>query len=96
MEFMKWDDHIDPDTFDIFIKQRIYLDYADEFLDPEQIDHIDEAKIAEPAAGLDHLRWFPDPRARPYPRHLSGRKTRYPFRSVETKRRSCGDRCRSK
>jgi len=45
MGFMKQDKHIDPDIFDIFIKQRIYLDYADEFLDPEQIDSIDEANI---------------------------------------------------
>ena len=42
---MKQDDHIDPDIFEIFIKQRIYLDYADEFLDPEQIDKIEEANI---------------------------------------------------
>jgi len=45
MGFMKQDDHIDPDIFEIFIKQRIYLDYADEFLDPEQIDKIEEDKI---------------------------------------------------
>ncbi|MDC1288218.1 phosphohydrolase, partial [Gammaproteobacteria bacterium] len=45
MGFMKQDDHIDPDIFEIFIKRRIYLDYADEFLDPEQIDEIDETKI---------------------------------------------------
>jgi HD-GYP domain-containing protein (c-di-GMP phosphodiesterase class II) len=45
MGFMKQDKHIDPDIFDIFIKQRIYLDYADEFLDPEQIDSIEEANI---------------------------------------------------
>ncbi len=45
MGLMKQDDHIDPDIFEIFIKQRIYLDYADEFLDPEQIDIIEEAKI---------------------------------------------------
>jgi HD-GYP domain-containing protein (c-di-GMP phosphodiesterase class II) len=45
MGSMKQDKHIDPDIFDIFIKQRIYLDYADEFLDPEQIDSIEEANI---------------------------------------------------
>jgi response regulator RpfG family c-di-GMP phosphodiesterase len=45
MGFMKQDDHIDPDIFDIFIKQRVYQDYADEFLDPEQIDQIDEQHI---------------------------------------------------
>ncbi len=51
MGFMKQDGHIDPDIFDIFIKQRVYLDYADEFLDPEQIDHIDESKIPGLASG---------------------------------------------
>ena len=45
MGFMKQDYHIDPDIFEIFIKQRVYLDYADEFLDPEQIDNIEEANI---------------------------------------------------
>jgi len=51
MGFMKQDAHIDPDIFDIFIKQRVYMDYADEFLDPEQIDSIDESKIPGIAAG---------------------------------------------
>jgi HD-GYP domain-containing protein (c-di-GMP phosphodiesterase class II) len=45
MGSMKQDSHIDPDIFDIFIRQRVYLDYAVEFLDPEQIDEIDEAVI---------------------------------------------------
>ena len=35
MGIMKQDKHIDPDIFEIFIKQRVYLDYAEEFLDPE-------------------------------------------------------------
>jgi response regulator RpfG family c-di-GMP phosphodiesterase len=42
---MKTDQHIDPDIFDIFIRERVYLDYAHEFLDPEQIDEIDETAI---------------------------------------------------
>jgi hypothetical protein len=42
---MKQDDHIDPDIFDIFIKQQVHQDYADEFLDPEQIDQLDERHI---------------------------------------------------
>lgn len=42
---MKKDQHIDPDIFDIFIRERIYLDYAEKFLDPEQIDEIDESAI---------------------------------------------------
>jgi hypothetical protein len=42
---MKQGQHIDPDIFDIFVKNRVYLDYAEEFLDPEQIDEIDESSI---------------------------------------------------
>ena len=42
---MKIEDHIDPDIFDVFIKNQVYLDYAQEFLEPEQIDEIDETKI---------------------------------------------------
>ena len=45
MGLMKKDNHIDPDIFEIFIRERIYLDYAEEFLDPEQIDEIDETLI---------------------------------------------------
>lgn len=30
--------HIDPDLFEVFVQQRVYLDYAKMFLDPEQID----------------------------------------------------------
>ena len=52
MGSMKQDEHIDPDIFEIFIKQRIYLDYADEFLDPEQIDNIEEASIPGYSARL--------------------------------------------
>ena len=37
--------HIDPDLFDIFVKERVYLKYAREFLDPEQIDEVDTSKI---------------------------------------------------
>ncbi len=45
MGLMKQEDHIDPDIFEIFIKERVYMDYAEEFLDPEQIDDIDEDLI---------------------------------------------------
>lgn len=30
--------HIDPDLFDVFVKQKVYLKYAEAFLDPAQID----------------------------------------------------------
>ena len=38
--FMKDDAHIDVDLFDIFVKEKIYLKYADGFLEPEQIDEV--------------------------------------------------------
>ncbi|MBC8346484.1 MAG: GAF domain-containing protein [Candidatus Marinimicrobia bacterium] len=38
--FMKNDAHIDVDLFDIFVKEKIYLKYAEEYLDPEQIDDV--------------------------------------------------------
>lgn len=33
--------HIDPDLFQIFIQQKIYLRYAEKYLRPEQIDDVD-------------------------------------------------------
>jgi len=37
--------HIDPDLFDVFVREKVYLDYARQFLEPEQIDKVDESKI---------------------------------------------------
>jgi HD-GYP domain-containing protein (c-di-GMP phosphodiesterase class II) len=37
--------HIDPDLFDVFIREKVYLDYAKQFLAPEQIDDVDLSKI---------------------------------------------------
>jgi HD-GYP domain-containing protein (c-di-GMP phosphodiesterase class II) len=45
MSYMKKEHHIDPDLFDIFVKQKVYLKYAEEFLDPEQIDNINEQDV---------------------------------------------------
>ncbi|PKO47893.1 MAG: phosphohydrolase [Betaproteobacteria bacterium HGW-Betaproteobacteria-22] len=42
---MKVEHHIDPDLFDIFIREKIYLKYARQFLEPEQIDEVDLTKI---------------------------------------------------
>lgn len=42
--------HIDPDLFDIFVRSKIYLRYAHEFLTPEQIDKVDETSILQSAA----------------------------------------------
>jgi HD-GYP domain-containing protein (c-di-GMP phosphodiesterase class II) len=41
----KLNGHIDPDLFDIFVREKIYLKYAEQFLEAEQIDHVDEGKI---------------------------------------------------
>ncbi|MGB7543623.1 MAG: HD domain-containing phosphohydrolase [Burkholderiales bacterium] len=41
----KLNGHIDPDLFDVFVRRKVYLRYAQEFLDPEQIDEIDDSKI---------------------------------------------------
>jgi len=37
--------HIDPELFDIFVRRKVYLRYAEEFLDKRQIDAVDEAAI---------------------------------------------------
>ncbi|KZN66557.1 hypothetical protein N473_09195 [Pseudoalteromonas luteoviolacea CPMOR-1] len=42
---MKLGDHIDPDLFDVFVSSGVYLDYANQYLKPEQIDEIDTDKI---------------------------------------------------
>jgi HD-GYP domain-containing protein (c-di-GMP phosphodiesterase class II) len=42
---LKENRHIDPDLFDIFVRKKIYLRYAEMFLDKEQIDAVDESKI---------------------------------------------------
>jgi HD-GYP domain-containing protein (c-di-GMP phosphodiesterase class II) len=42
---MKLNQHIDADIFDLFIREKIYLQYAEMFLDPEQIDTINESNI---------------------------------------------------
>ncbi|MDO8437444.1 MAG: HD domain-containing phosphohydrolase [Nitrosomonadaceae bacterium] len=43
--------HIDPDLFDVFIREKVYLDYARQFLAPEQIDEVDLSQI--PGVNLD-------------------------------------------
>jgi HD-GYP domain-containing protein (c-di-GMP phosphodiesterase class II) len=37
--------HIDPDLFDVFVREKVYLQYARQFLDAEQIDAVDEDNI---------------------------------------------------
>lgn len=42
---MRLDGHIDPDLFDVFVRRRVYLRYAEQFLDPDQIDEVDDSRI---------------------------------------------------
>jgi len=42
---MKLNQHVDPDLFDIFVRKKVYLRYAEMFLDAEQIDSVDESRI---------------------------------------------------
>ncbi len=39
--------HIDPDLFEVFVKQGVYRRYAEQFLDPGQVDEVDEATILQ-------------------------------------------------
>lgn len=42
---MSLNGHIDPELFDVFVRRKIYLRYAEMFLDKEQIDDVDESAI---------------------------------------------------
>ena len=37
----KLNGHIDPDLFDVFLQKKVYLKYAEQFLDTEQVDEVD-------------------------------------------------------
>jgi len=41
LSIMKKDHHIDPDLFKLFLTSGVYLEYAEKFLAPEQIDDVD-------------------------------------------------------
>jgi HD-GYP domain-containing protein (c-di-GMP phosphodiesterase class II) len=42
---MKLDSHIDPDLFDVFMHDQVYLKYARQYLSPKQIDEIDLSAV---------------------------------------------------
>ena len=42
---MKLNGHVDPDLFDIFVRERVYLRYAKQFLESAQIDDVDVSRI---------------------------------------------------
>ena len=41
MATMCRDAHIDPELFELFITAEVYRQYAEQFLDPKQIDEVD-------------------------------------------------------
>ena len=43
MQRMVHNGHIDPDLFDVFVQGKVYQRYAEQFLDPEQIDVVEHA-----------------------------------------------------
>jgi hypothetical protein len=42
---MKKDNHVDPDIFDVFVRDKVYMRYAETFLPKSQIDEVDHSKI---------------------------------------------------
>jgi HD-GYP domain-containing protein (c-di-GMP phosphodiesterase class II) len=42
---MSLNGHIDPELFDVFVRRKIYLRYAEMFLDKEQIDDVDVSRV---------------------------------------------------
>ena len=47
MSFMKKDKHIDSDLFELFLLSGAYLEYAQRFMKPEQIDEVDIGKYLD-------------------------------------------------
>ena len=39
--------HIDPDLFEVFVRQGVYRRYAEQFLDPGQVDEVDESAMLQ-------------------------------------------------
>jgi HD-GYP domain-containing protein (c-di-GMP phosphodiesterase class II) len=48
--FMKKDKHVDPDLFELFLTSGAYMEYAEQFLRPEQIDKVDIQQYLQPPA----------------------------------------------
>jgi hypothetical protein len=42
---MALESHVDSNLFDVFIREKVYLRYAEQFLDPVQINAVDETQI---------------------------------------------------
>jgi HD-GYP domain-containing protein (c-di-GMP phosphodiesterase class II) len=47
MSFMRNDNHIDADLFNLFLTSGVYKKYGDRFLDPEQVDDVDISEYVQ-------------------------------------------------
>ena len=43
--FMKKENHLDPQMVDLFVKSKVYMDYAKQYLTDELMDEVDEEWI---------------------------------------------------
>ena len=42
---MKLAGHIDPDLFDVFVREGVYAEYARKFLDPTQLAEVEVTRL---------------------------------------------------
>jgi hypothetical protein len=47
---MKKDGHVDPELFELFLTSGAYMEYAEQFLRPDQIDKVDITPYLMPKA----------------------------------------------
>ena len=50
MSFMNKDQYTDPGLFELFLTNNVWQEYAETFLDPEQIDDTDNRNTCPPLA----------------------------------------------
>lgn len=43
--YMKKEHHVDPDIFDVFVREKVYLRYAEKFLPKSQIDEVNHSEV---------------------------------------------------
>jgi hypothetical protein len=51
MSFMRKDQHIDPDLFELFLTSGVYREYGERYLDPKFIDEVDISAYVTGQAG---------------------------------------------
>jgi HD-GYP domain-containing protein (c-di-GMP phosphodiesterase class II) len=49
---MMLDNHVDRDCFELFIRNKVYLKYAEQYLSPGQVDEVDMAKYLDCENGV--------------------------------------------